>query len=311
MNVSVIIPTYNPNQARLEKTLAALRAQTLPQSDWESLIVNNASTVFPSEDVLRQIAPSNFRLVREDSIGLSRARSRGLKEARGTVLILVDDDNVLAPDYLEKVLTCFDSLPHVGIIGGRSLPVFESPPEPWMPEFFSLLALRDLGEKTLVSSGFRSPKASRNEYPVFAPIGAGMALRADVAALWLKALESDPNRGLLDRRGSALTSGGDNDIVMTAMEARWEVAYCPELSLQHLIPSSRLNCEYLARLNYSIQKSWMQVLHLHDANPWPRISKVSCELRRIKAWFRHRPWASPAARVRFAGDCGHFVGRCA
>ena len=60
---------------------------------------------------------------------------------------------------------------------------------------------------------------------------------------------------LTDRRGNELTSGGDNDIVFCVMQAGWEVAYVPQLSLTHLIPAGRLEAGYLARLNRGIQKS--------------------------------------------------------
>jgi hypothetical protein len=74
------------------------------------------------------------------------------------------------------------------------------------------------------------------------------------------------------------TSSGDNDIVLCAMRAGWEVAYFPSLALNHLIPAGRLESNYLARLNRRVQKSWMQVLTLHDANPWPSFGPApNCE----------------------------------
>ena len=57
------------------------------------------------------------------------------------------------------------------------------------------------------------------------------------------------------------------------------------------------------------QKSWMQVLTLHDACPWPPLSPAGVALRKGKAWFVYHAWTSPAARVRYHGVCGHFEGR--
>jgi hypothetical protein len=153
----------------------------------------------------------------------------------------------------------------------------------------------------------RPSGAATNEYPAFAPIGAGMALRR---AAWSAWLDAGPAAGVSDRRGGALTSGGDNDIVLAAMRAGWEVGYFPGLSLVHLIPAGRLEAGYLARLNRGIQKSWMEVLSQHAANPWPPLSGSGARLRILKAWFTHRAWAGPAGRIRWQGACGHFEGRC-
>ena len=304
MRISVIIPTHNPDPVRLLRTLAGLKAQTLPPGDWETIIVDNASTRFPGDD----LASSGLRcrLVAEPVLGLTSARRRGFAEACGALCVLVDDDNVLAPDYLEQVARLFAAHPGVGAMGGRSLPEFELPPHDWQREFFGLLALRDLGFSSLISHGLRPQGGRRNDYPAFAPIGAGMAIRREAAALWAVGAAS---RTLTDRRGGELTSGGDNDIVLTIMESGWEVGYFPELRLIHLIPGSRLDPGYLARLNRGIQKSWVQVLAAHDANPWQPLTTLGAALRQIKAWFRYRAWSSPAARIRWQGACGHFAGR--
>jgi glycosyltransferase involved in cell wall biosynthesis len=307
MRISVIICTHNPDPQRLRRTLRGLREQTLPPADWESLLIDNASHSPIEVATLADSAPSSLRIVREASLGLSTARRRGLAEARGEIAVLVDDDNVLAPDYLENTRAALDRLPHVGAIGGKSLPEFASPlgSDDWRREFFPLLALRDLRDVELVSQGLRPGGALKNQYPPFAPIGAGMALRRAAFAVWLQR----PATAISDRRGRELSSAGDNDIVLTLMRAGWEVAYSPALRLTHLIPEARLAPAYLARLNRSLQKSWQQVLALHDASPWPPLPRGTLLLRFAKAWFVHRAWRGSAAYIRWQGACGHFEGR--
>ena len=288
----------------MRATLQGLRVQTLPVSQWETLLVNNASKLFPDDAFFAECTPPNLRIVPEPNLGLTAARRRGLSEARSEFVVFADDDNVLAPDYLAQTLATFSRLPRVGAIGGKSRPHFATEPPPWTQEFFPLLALRDLGDNELISHGLRPPGSDKNVYPDFAPIGAGMALRREAAEVWLKG-ESP----LSDRRGNELTSSGDNDIVLTIMKAGWEVAYIPQLSLTHLIPASRLDPDYLARLNHGIQKSWTQLLLAHDASPWPAIPRWTELLRKWKAWVGYRAWSSPAARIRWQGACGHFDGR--
>lgn len=308
LQLSILISTHNPHPVRLQRTLAGLRAQTLPIGEWETILIDNASSPALVAADWSAHAPANFRLVREPETGLSHARRHGFAVARGDFAVLVDDDNILAPDYLATVLLLFAQHPKIGALGGQSLPEFEGTPAEWTKEFHPLLALRDLGPVPHISHGLRPEGSARNEYPPFAPIGAGMALRRSAWSPWL---HHHPNQSELisDRRGNELTSGGDNDIVLCAMHAGYEVGYFPALSLTHLIPNSRLEPDYLARLNRGIQKSWMQVLALHDANPWPPLTPASAALRKLKAWFTHRAWMAHSAQIRWQGTCGHFEGR--
>jgi glycosyltransferase involved in cell wall biosynthesis len=267
--------------------------------------VDNASAHFPAAAWLAARGPARLAVLPEPIPGLNAARRKGFQAAAGDFAVLVDDDNVLAPTYLERTLQIFAAHPGLGLAGGKSVPGFAAEPPDWTREFFPLLALRDLGDAPQISTGLRPNGAAQNQYPVFAPIGAGMALRRPAWEAWLSGFAP----GLSDRRGTELSSGGDNDIVLCAMRAGWEVGYFPELMLTHLIPPGRLEADYLARLNYGIQRSWMQVLARHDANPWPPLSALGARLRQGKAWFVQRAWSSPAARIRWQGVRGHFDGR--
>lgn len=304
--VSVIIPTHNPHAERLGRTLKALKDQTHPVNNWELILVDNASS--PAVNIANFVGfiPTNLRLVVEPKLGLTAARRRGFAEASGELIVLVDDDNELAPDYLAHVVAIFENHPGIGSIGGTVSPEFEATPPQWMREFDGILACRDYGSKPHITQGNqRSPKGLP-EYPAFAPIGAGMAIRRQALQPWLDDTKADT---LSDRRGKELTSGGDNDIIFTLAENGWAVGYFPELSLKHLISAGRTTTEYLGRLNHGIQKSWIHLLDKHKANPWSSIPAWSVPLRKAKAWATYRVWTSQAAYVRWRGACGHFEGR--
>lgn len=303
MKLSVIIPTHNPAAIRLRRTVAALRSQSLPTAEWELVIVDNASEDRAAFASLTLGWHPAARVVHEPALGLTPARHRGLLESAGEVVVFVDDDNLLDPEYLQLVTRLFQSAPKLGAAGGRSVPEFEIEPAPWQQEFLSLLAVRDLGREPQQARGLRDNGDARNRYPRCAPIGAGMAVRRTALAQWI------PDDRLPDRQGTSLSSSGDNDLVFAVLAGGWEVAYFPELILTHLIPSTRLEPAYLGRLNRGIQRSWMRVLRRHDANPWPPLSWPGARLRQAKAWAQYRAWRSPAAWVRWQGACGHFEGR--
>ena len=305
MRLSVVIPTHNPHAGRLRRTLAALRAQTLASATWETLLVDNASRPVVAMDEFAADAPANLRIVRESQLGLTAARRRGFTETRGDCIVIADDDNALAANYLAEVLQLFAEHPQIGALGGKSRPEFETTPPAWVREFDGLIACRDLGEIALISHGLWNKRLRRNEYPGCAPIGAGMALRREALQSWLADSTSEQ---LSDRRGSELTSGGDNDIILSLMQSGWKVGYFPSLSLTHHIPSSRITRDYLARLNCGIACSWIKVLSKHSACPWAPIPAWTVPLRQAKAWFSYRAWSGPAAYVRWQGACGHLEG---
>src|SRR3989442_702908 len=92
--ISVIICTHNPRPDYLERVLEALKAQTLSSEQWELVLVDNASRDQLSSWVQLSWHPQ-ARCIRENELGLTPARLRGISEAVGKLFVFVDDDNVL------------------------------------------------------------------------------------------------------------------------------------------------------------------------------------------------------------------------
>ena len=302
MRISVILPTRNPDPDRLAKTLAGLGAQTIPASDREILLIDNGGT----PPLTRSVAPAlaGLRVARENETGLTPARLRGIAEARGDVLVCVHADPVLAPASLAAAANRCAAQPGLGAAGGPVRAEFATPPPEWTREFHGLLALHEHGAGELIATG-----SATAPWPAFAPVGAGLCVRRTAATSYVAALAADPSRRRLDRSGGSLASGGDNDLVFTLLHAGWDVGYFPELSLRHLIPSSRLAADYLARLNEGIQRTWVRVLSLHGHCPWRPIPPWTLPPRLARAWWRERAWASPAHHIRWRGVRGRFLGQ--
>lgn len=301
IELTVIVCAHNPHSGRLTRTLAGLAAQTLSSAEWEFLIIDNGSVPPITTDLSWHL---QSRIVREPVLGLTPARLRGIAEARGELLIFVDDDNILDPAYLAAAQEIFSAHPALTAAGGPVLPEWETPPPDWSYPFHGLLALRDLGPSLRIATG--GPTAT---WPDFAPVGAGLVIRRTAALAYADALASDPRRRTLDRTGGSLASGGDNDLVFTALHAGGDIGYFPELALTHLIPAGRLDPTYLARLNRGIMRTWVRVLALHGQCPWPAILTWTLPLRLARAWLRARPWRGPAEHIRAAGLYGQLEGQ--
>ena len=312
--VSIIIPTHNPRRVYFERVLKGLKRQTLPVEKWELVIVDNAST--------QMGGVSNARIVREERLGLTYARVRGFQESQGEIVVMVDDDNVLKPDYLERAVEILEKNPQLGAVGGKALPEFEIEPPEWLKGRSSGLGLRDLGKKRITYSakgdqrggGVESEKREEKrrfkvtEFPNCAPIGAGMVIRREAALEYVEDLKRR-DTVVTDRKGKSLASGGDNDICLTALEHGWGVGYFPQLELTHLIPKERMTLEYQCRMARDSMRSFIVMLNQHGIRPWPPITRWSVPLRVLRAWWRNKPWKGVQARLNFQNAIGQFLGR--
>lgn len=297
--LSVIIPTYNPDLKRLNQTLRGLSEQTLAPDRWELIVIDNNS----SFDIAGEIDLSwhpDHRIIAESRQGLTFARLKGFSAARGSIIILVDDDNILENHYLQHTLEIFEKYPFMGAIGGKSIPRFEDAQPGWLKEFYGNLALRDLGEEIIINSW-------DNTYPHAAPVGAGLAIRKRTLETYVERISLGKNI-VADRLGNSLSSGGDNDIVLDILKAGYQVGYFPLLSLIHMIPAERTKVVYLARLLNNMNKSWVMVLENHGINPWKKIPGWTVSLRKTKAWFTYKAWLSRVNYIRWRGACGTFDG---
>lgn len=291
--ISVILPTYNPNRARLEETIHALKHQSLILQLWELIIIDNNSS-FKVEQNLDW--HPNARIVKEQKAGLTNARLTGFNLANGKFIVMVDDDNLLCEDYLEQVLDIFDQDETLGAIGGKSFPRFDSAPPKWLEEFYPSLALRDLGNEILKADW-------ENCYPACAPIGAGMAIKKIALTPYI-----NKKHLLTDRIGRQLSSGGDNDIVLEILKYGYKVGYYPNLVLTHIIPLERTSKAYIARLIHDSNCSWIRLLTSHQINPWQKISVWTLHLRYLKAWFTYQGWKGAQHFIRWRGACGTYKG---
>lgn len=98
-SISVVIPAYNAERFLRDAVESAVR-QTLPPL--EILVVDDGS----SDDTGRLAASvPGVRCIRQSNAGVSAARNRGLEEARGKFVALLDADDVWMPEKLAVQLT--------------------------------------------------------------------------------------------------------------------------------------------------------------------------------------------------------------
>jgi glycosyltransferase involved in cell wall biosynthesis len=252
MQLSVIICCHNPRTDYLARVLEALKAQTLSTGGWELLVVDNASksSVAASHNISWH---PNARHVREEDLGLTCARLRGIGESRADLLVFVDDDNLLAMDYLATAVRLLQNHPWLGAIGGQTLPEYEVSPPEWLGRYERLLAIRRL--KRVRWSNAVDDWDSQ-------PWGAGMVVRRSVCEIYVNNLSKGFDRRALDRKGTRLTSAGDIDLVLGCLDVGLGFGTFPELVVTHLIPERRMTEEYIAEITRALMSSNLWLSHL-------------------------------------------------
>lgn len=275
MNLSVIICTHNPRDEYLQRTLQALRGQTLDVSKWELLLIDNLSER-PVEGRFDVSWHPRGRIIREEQLGLTNARLRGFRESTGEILCYVDDDNILNSDYLEQALRIGSTMPLIGCWGGEILPEYETPPPTWFKGCEVMLAIRPL-ERDLWGNAYSYDDAS--------PCGAGLCAQRAVVTEYLRNCELSPLRRSLDRCGTSMASCGDLDLAFTAVDMGLGIGRFKALSLLHLIPSERLDPRYLIRLAEGSSETVAYLNFLRCADPSKPIA-VPGPIARVKFWLR-------------------------
>ncbi len=245
MKVGVIICTHNARLDYFARCLAALRAQTLPFGQWDLLIVDNLSDRSVAGAIDLSWHP-NARVVYEPTLGLTPARLRGIRESSADLLVFVDDDNVLAPDYLQSAVAIADKYPYLGAWSGQCLPEFEATPPEWTRRYWGTLCIREFDQDVWSNLPL---------LPETMPCGAGLCVRRPVAVHYLGLYDRGARSMILDRVGTSLVSGGDNDLAACSCDLGLGVGLFCALKLNHLMPPQRLTEDYLCRLVEGIEYS--------------------------------------------------------
>ena len=237
-DASVIICAHNPRPDYLGRVLDSLRAQTLRANQWEFLLVDNASKS-PLASAWDISWHPNGRHIVENELGLASARRRAMKEASSDLLVFVDDDNLLDPNYIARAVEIKRDWPLLGVWGsGAIIPEFEQLPAECVRPLVPYLALRE------VAAGLWG-----NVFPCIeaTPWGAGLCVRSNVAAAYRDLCEASVIQ-ITGRRGKILLSGEDVEICYLACKMGLGMGVFPELKLTHLIPKERVAPEYLLRI---------------------------------------------------------------
>jgi glycosyltransferase involved in cell wall biosynthesis len=130
LKISVVIPTHNRADSlrNAVESILPLRGE----ADFEFVIVDNNST-----DTTRQVVESYAPLARyvfEGNTSFTMARKAGADHSTGDILLYLDDDVLVRPGSLKKIVEVFTRHPDCGVIAGHIDPKYTEPPPQWALE---------------------------------------------------------------------------------------------------------------------------------------------------------------------------------
>ncbi|MEA1964958.1 MAG: glycosyltransferase [Candidatus Aerophobetes bacterium] len=102
MDVSVVIATYN-RKILLEKSVECLFCQNYPEDKYEIVVVDDGSTDGTEKMVKEKTSPCRLKYLQHNRReGPSKARNFGISKAEGNVIIFIDSDILVPPQFISE-----------------------------------------------------------------------------------------------------------------------------------------------------------------------------------------------------------------
>jgi glycosyltransferase involved in cell wall biosynthesis len=230
VDFTVAICTYN-GEKRLPDVLERLRSQIdTEQLAWEILVIDNNSTDNTAKVVQDYQAnwnqPYPIKYCFEAEQGLAFARRCAIREAKSDLIGFLDDDNLPYPNWVIEAYRFGQSRPKAGAFGGQIHGKFEVEPPPGFERIARYFAILE-GKNTYCYN--ERYKATRKK--MFPP-GAGIVIRKQA---WL---DNVPRHPLLPQTNEDLE-------MLFYLQKNWELWFYPAMEIDHLIPKSRFERDYL------------------------------------------------------------------
>ena len=113
--VSVIIPTFNRKNFLFD-ILESLAKQTLPSDFFEVIVIDDGS-IDGTGEIVEKTFPFKMRYFWQSNQGDAAARNRGAQESEADILVFLDDDILVEPDYLVNLLDTQDISQNKIVVG--------------------------------------------------------------------------------------------------------------------------------------------------------------------------------------------------
>ena len=244
--------------------LNSLREAVIPDHlSCEFIVVDNNSDddtrlVF---DEIETHFESKLRYAFEDKRGLSHARNRGIKEARGEIIAFTDDDVIVDKHWIQNIDKAFQEYDDVACVGGKILPIWEISKPKWLEsKYDAYLALLDYGDSV----------AYMDKPDIW---GANFAVKSE---MFKKYGLFDSNLGRIPRK---LYVGEETEFLLRLLNVGEQILYYPLSVIYHCIPAHRMSKKYFRK--WTFDKGEMTGLLMNDIQYFNILDFQSLTTKRI------------------------------
>ncbi len=181
--VSVVIPCFNQGKY-LEETINSVLASTYRPV--EIIIVNDGSTDESLETAnnLKEKYPE-IRVIDQANAGVAKSRNRGINSASGTIILPLDGDDLISPNYMEEAVKILNNNPEVKVVYSHAFKFDASGRKPWKLKPFSRNQLaRD--NMIFVASFFR-----KIDFEAIGGFSEDMTMGREDWEFWIKMLKNE------------------------------------------------------------------------------------------------------------------------
>jgi len=267
--ISVIICTRD-RASQLRRALQSLCMCTVPEGlDWEVLVVDNGSRDGSIEVTDEFQGRLPIRLTTEPTAGLSRARNRGIGEARGKWLVWIDDDVVVAADWLSAYYRSAQQYPEAAVFGGVIAPRLTGDAASWLREGINHVNDAYAARIATIVRGIIQPHTM--------PYGANFALECGAAKRY-------PFDIALGRHPQTPFRGGEElSVIRKILEEGNNGYWVPDAVVTHCIEPERQTEAYL--IAYFSESGYTAAQkRSHDST----LSRTRSCLNSLLRWSLHR-----------------------
>lgn len=109
--VSIITPFFN-NHMTIIETIESVKNQSY--KNIEHIIIDDGSSMSIIKTIKDHL--SNIILIQQKNMGVAAARNNAVRQATGDILVFLDADDLIDPDYVEKVVNTFVEQENVSMV---------------------------------------------------------------------------------------------------------------------------------------------------------------------------------------------------
>jgi len=302
VSLSIVIPTHNTS----DLTMACLRSieRASPEST-EVILVDDGS----ADDTVARVGEAfpTVRIVSHTpAAGFTIAANRGLLEASGELLLLLNSDTEIYAHTLPRLQQAFADNPRLGAAGAAlhfpdGSPQWSAASEPGVIWIFML------------TTGFAGGLQRLPGYRKIRPLGAGRTRRVDwVTGAAMVIRRSAWNQvGALDERFHFY--GQDLDYCLRLRDAGWEVSIIADARVLHHGGASIGKRSGIVRMRYNPELLWTDFVRFYDKRYGERCAHFFARLMRQGAWIRvqarrlARPFIGTDERDQWDRDTRAFM----